>query len=150
MTWLSHYRWVSSTYMLCDCPIRVMWLPHTCHVTAPYAIICNLSPFICAMGRANAGFWLQGSECGICDGKSGVDRFSLSLSHACTNTHSHTLSLSLVFNTYYFINYWFRLILYTQLTQCTVFSTAKWLHERATILSYKYIILFTINKGIMI
>lgn len=55
--------------------ITVQWAAHTQHVTPPFAIICNLPSLCSAMAGADGGFWLQGSACGICDGKSGVDRF---------------------------------------------------------------------------
>jgi len=89
---------VSSTYDLCDCP---------------FAIICNRP----SLGRAVAGFWSQGSPCGICDWKSWRGQvLCVSLSHFFSHTHSththththtrhtHNLSLSLIiFNTYCFV-----------------------------------------------
>jgi hypothetical protein len=129
--------------------IGVMWLPHT-----QLSAICRR--FFRAMAGADAGFWWQGCQCGICDGKRGVDRFSLSLSHAGTNTRSHSLylfiSFSLIFNTYYFINNWLRLILYTQLTQNALLFPLEngYTNEPGYCLIIILSVLFTINKGIMI
>ena len=136
--------------------IRVMWLPHT-----QLSAICRrfsvpwLAQTLASDGRA------VNVESAM-EKEAWTGSLSLSLSLARTHKRARSLSVSLslspslslsfIFNTYYFINYWLRLILYTQLTQNALLFplqngySNKPRYYLISILS----VLFTINKGIMI
>jgi hypothetical protein len=88
-------------------PITVQWEARTHYVTPPFAIICNLPSLCRAMAGADAGSWLQGSPCGICDGKVAWTGLSRSTAgwpcqksfHDCSKlinsrTHHHYLTLA--------------------------------------------------------